>query len=118
MESEILLKRSRKTVRNSAMPDFVVLDDFDPVCPAKWLSSRMTTFRDEGTADSITDTASTIEMSSSSVTLDSFAASSSSRAMLNETEKRRSPPSDPKAPVVAIYNSSFYKATLLTVFVL
>ena len=56
----------------------------------------------EGSAASNTETASTIAMSSSSVRCASWAASSSSCAMPNETENARSEPSEPSAPAVAI----------------
>ena len=68
-------------------------------------SSSRNDLKAEGMLASTTESKSTMPISSSSERCDSLAASSSSVAMLNETEKERSEPSDPSAPAVALIHN-------------
>lgn len=120
MDMEMRCAIRTKSVKNSNTPDGSSAPPFFssstcafPVPPAFPDAARVSVFRAlasaarmdlsaEGRLASTTESASTMPMSSSSERCDSFAASSSSVAMLNETEKERSEPRDPSAPAVAL----------------
>ena len=120
MDMEMRCAIRTKSVKNSNMPDgssasaFLSLSSCAfPVPPASPDAARASVFRAlasaarkdlsaEGRLASTTESASTMPISSSSERCDSFAASRSSVAMLNETEKERSEPRDPSAPAVAL----------------
>lgn len=75
--------------------------------PARYLThSLRMAMNVDGTAESSTESASTMPISSSSERCASWAASSSSLAMPNETENARSDPREPSAPAVAMLSRS------------
>jgi hypothetical protein len=123
IESEMRCAILSNNLTNSNIPDFCPVECLDDIFVARYLKPRrdllhlnkcsdMLLRKDikaeskelnvEGTAANSTDTVRTMPISSSSEILDSFAASSNSLAIPNETENARSEPNDPSAPEVVI----------------
>lgn len=119
MEREIRWAILKSKVTNSTNPEGgsgLAFPSFSPMPPlpdtaleprlpftAEYLChSRYVALSVDGTADSSTDSASTMPISSSSERCASWAASRSSLAMPNETENARSDPREPRAPAVAM----------------
>ena len=123
MERDIRWAILRSNVTNSINPDGgsgLAFPSFAPfpslsdgalgstfALPARYLShSLRMAVNVDGTAERSTESASTMPINSSSDRCASWAASSSSFAMPNETENARSEPREPSAPVVAMLSRS------------